>query len=201
MSSLVEMFEIDSTHKVVPSYGSTGKHYAQIINGAPFDLFLAADSVRPTLLERQGLVVYGSRYTYAVGKLVLWGSTSSSNDLNADSLLNDNVSYVSLANPRLAPYGRAAEQVIASLKLGDRLISKLVRGENVAQAFQFVDSGNAQLGFVAYSQVVDGPGQGVSWLIPQSLYDPIEQQAVMIEETTASKEFSENHVDAGYDVP
>ncbi len=189
MMSIVEMFETRSTHKVITSYGSTGKHYAQIINGAPYDLFFAADVQRPTLLEQQGWVVNSSRYTYAVGKLVLWGSGQTSANLGAASIGDTNIRYIALANSKLAPYGRAAEQVIDELKLREQLTGKLVRGENIAQTYQFVVTGNAELGFVAYSQIINRNNSESVWSIPQNLYDPIEQQAVMIKETIASKEF------------
>ncbi|MDB4512090.1 molybdate ABC transporter substrate-binding protein [Arenicella sp.] len=191
MTSLVNIFEARSAHKVIASYGSTGKHYAQILNGAPYDLFFAADEHRPQLLEEQGLLVLNSRYTYAVGKLVLWSPNAMGADLNATSLDNTDVRHIALANAKLAPYGRAAEQVLAALELDKKLTAKLVRGENIAQTYQFVVTGNAELGFVANSQIIASGSQdsGSVWNIPQKFYEPIKQQAVMIKETAASRDF------------
>ena len=191
MKALESVFEELSGHQVVLSFGSTGKHYAQIKNGAPFDVFLAADVERPRLLETQGLVQADSRMTYARGKLMLWTSKSGIDDLKNTLLMSQDFHHLALANPKLSPYGLAAQQVMIKLDVWPRLQPKLVRGENIAQTFQFVHSGNAELGFVAFSQVVNPKRsvQGSFWMPPQSLYSPIDQQAVLLNDKQASKDF------------
>ncbi|RKZ91942.1 MAG: molybdate ABC transporter substrate-binding protein, partial [Gammaproteobacteria bacterium] len=144
-------FEMKTQHKVSVISGSTGKHYAQISNGAPFDVFFAADVKRPELLEQQGLALPGSRFTYAVGKIVLWSPDQDYIDTSANVLKQGKFNHLSIANPKLAPYGRAAQQVLKKLGLWNKLQGRMVRGENIGQAFQFVKSGNARLGFVAFS--------------------------------------------------
>ena len=184
-------FEKQTGHKITLVFGATGRHYAQIKNGAPFDAFLAADSKRPKLLEQKGLIITGSRFTYALGKLVLWSPKSRFVDSQAQVLETDNFYHIALANPKLAPYGKAAQEVLKSRQLWKRLKPKTVRGENIAQTFQFVQSGNAELGFVAFSQVkrLDHKQQGSLWFIPQSLYTPIKQQAVLLNKNPVAKSF------------
>ena len=184
-------FESKSSHKVILVFGSTGKHYAQIKHGAPFDVFFAADERRPMLLEQEGLALPGSRFTYAVGKLVLWSPATDLVGREGDILNTDNFRFVALANPKLAPYGKAAEQVLRRLGQWHALQGRMVRGENIGQTFQFVSSGNAELGFVAASQVnnPDKPVGGSFWLVPSSLYDPIEQQAVLLRDNDVAREF------------
>ncbi|MFO8023945.1 molybdate ABC transporter substrate-binding protein [Thiohalophilus sp.] len=188
---LVENFEANSEHRVILASGSTGKHYAQIRNGAPFDLFFAADARRPRLLEQQQRSVAGSRFTYAVGKLVLWSPKPGYVDDKGQVLASGTFRRLAMANPRLAPYGLAAKQVLQQRGLYEHLQSRLVRGENIAQTFQFVATGNAQLGFVALSQLQGSSmaQQGSLWTIPESLYDPIEQQAVLLNDTPAARAF------------
>lgn len=191
MRDLATTFERASGHRVILATGSTGKHYAQIRNGAPFDLFFAADRQRPELLDREGLAAPGSRFTYALGRLVLWSPQAGLVDDAGKILHGDNFHRIALANPRLAPYGRAAEQVLRKLGHWDRLRARMVRGENVAQAFQFVFSGNAELGFIALSQI-KRPGhtaEGSAWLPLQALYDPIEQQAVVLKDQPVARAF------------
>tara|TARA_B100000767_G_scaffold142977_1_gene135052 strand:- start:1960 stop:2685 length:726 start_codon:yes stop_codon:yes gene_type:complete len=212
MESLVVAFEETSVHTVVLSFGSTGKHYAQIKNGAPFDVFLAADAARPALLEEQGLTHVGSRTTYATGKLVLWTSKSDLNDIQDTLLSSTDIGYLAVANPKLSPYGMAAQQVLVELGLWPILQMRLVRGENIGQTFQFVHSGNAELGFVAYSQLFNPKNsvQGSFWIPPQSLYSPIDQQAVLLNDKQAARDFMvflkrplarQIIQDYGYDVP
>ena len=193
MKAIVSEYEETSEHKIVLSFGSTGKHYAQIINGAPFDLFLAADSARPQLLEDQGIVIIGSRTTYARGKLAVWASNPEIKDIKVALNNHEDMRHLAFANPKLSPYGIAAQQVLMTLDLWQKVQSKLVRGENIAQTFQFVHSGNADLGFVAYSQVVNPkqPLQGNWWIPPQSLYSPIDQQAVLLNNRQAPKDLLE----------
>jgi molybdate transport system substrate-binding protein len=191
MKALELVFEELSGHQVVLSFGSTGKHYAQIKNGAPFDVFMAADIERPRLLETQGLAQTDSRMTYARGKLILWTSKSGIDDIKNTLLIGQDFRHLAVANPKLSPYGLAAQQVMIKLDVWPRLQPKLVRGENIAQTFQFVHSGNAELGFVAYSQAVNPKRsvQGSFWMPHQSLYSPIDQQAVLLNDKQASKDF------------
>ncbi|HIK81140.1 MAG TPA: molybdate ABC transporter substrate-binding protein [Porticoccaceae bacterium] len=191
MKALTVEFEKTTAHHVVLSFGSTGKHYAQIKNGAPFDVFLAADAARPALLEELGIALIGSRTTYARGKLVLSTSKPDINDIKETLLNSQDIRHLALANPKLSPYGLGAKQVMVKLDIWPKLQTKLVRGENIAQTFQFVHSGNAELGFVAYSQAVNPKRsvQGSFWIPPQSLYSPIDQQAVLLNDKQASKDF------------
>ena len=191
MSLIVEAYGELSGNKVVVSYGSTGKHYAQLINGAPIDIFYAADDYRPKLLEQKGIAVANTRFTYALGKLILWTSLQGNVGLIQDVLINNDFRYLALANPKLSPYGQAAYQVLSNLGLVNQLKGKVIQGENIAQTFQFVDSRNADLGFVAYSQIVhrDNANQASYWAVPQELHQPIVQQAIMINDTKASNAF------------
>ncbi len=179
---IIPLFEKATGHSVKVSFGSTGKLYSQIENGAPFEVFLAADSKRPAKAEDEGLGVKGSRFTYAMGKLALWSPVAGRFD-NAEAYLKKgDFSHVSIANPKTAPYGLAAKQVMEHLGVWDKLTDKIVRGDSIAQTFQFVASGNAQVGFVAMSQVKAWKeGEGSVWDIPQTYYAPIEQQAVLLE--------------------
>ena len=191
LESLVADFKRETGHAVVVISGSTGKHYAQIVNGAPIDIFLAADTLRPFLLDRDGFAVPGSRRTYAEGRLVLWSAMPGFVDSAGSVLSGDAFDRLSIANPELAPYGRAARQVLEGRGLWEALGERIVRGENVAQAFHFIASGNARLGFVALSQVLEGAsGSGSYWLVPDDEYDPIEQQMIVLNETPAAVEFA-----------
>ena len=178
-------------HKVILIPGSSGKHYAQIMNGAPFDVFFSADTERARLLEQEGRVLAGTRFTYALGKLILWSSIDNYVDSKGEALNKKDFRYLAIANPKLAPYGKSAEEVLRSLKLWTNLKERLVQGENIAQTFQFIASGNAKLGFVAYSQIMN-PGlsiDGSFWEVPQSIYKPIEQQAVLLKDSYIGREF------------
>ncbi len=184
-------FETATGHRVIVSIGATGKHYAQIRHGAPFDIFFAADSRRPQLLEAEGIALPGSRFTYAIGKLVLWSPKPGYVDTQGEILQTGEFQHLAIANPRLAPYGKAAQEVLQAQGLWETLKERAVRGENIGQAFQFVKSGNAELGFVAWSQV-RRPGQpaaGSWWDVPTSLYTTIEQQAVLLEDSPATQAF------------
>lgn len=191
IKNIAERFTDKTGHKVVLIFGSTGKHYAQIKNGAPFDAFFAADVRRPELLEKEGVALPGSRFTYAVGKVVLWSPKMGYVDSAGKVLEQGNFRYLAIANPKLAPYGKAAQEVLHAQKVWDALQGKIVRGEDIGQTFQFVKSGNAELGFVAYSQIKrpDHPVEGSFWEIPQSLYTPIEQQAVLLKENQIVQAF------------
>ena len=189
--ALAERFEADTGHEVVLAFGSTGKHYAQIRHGAPFHAFLGADAERPRKLEDEGTAIAGSRFTYARGRLVLWSPEPGYVDREGRVLDEDSYRYLSIANPRLAPYGRAARQVLEARDLWDATQGRRVMGENIAQAFQFVRTGNADLGFVAASQLVamESSDSGSRWNVPRALHDPIDQQAVLIEDNQAARDF------------
>lgn len=183
---LAREFEKQSAYRVALSSGSTGKLYAQVINGAPFDVFLAADTERPARLEKDGLIVPATRATYAIGRLALWSTTDDFVRPNTLPPANS-YSHLAIANPRLAPYGRAAQEALQALGVWEAIQPKLVMGESIAQAFQFVASGNAQLGLIAASQVP--AARGSVWLIPADLHQPIEQQAVLLNEQPAGRAF------------
>jgi len=191
LKSIVSRFEMRTGHKVRLILGSTGKLYAQIRHGAPFDAFFAADVARPERLEREGAAQSGSRFTYAVGKVVLWSPRAGYVDAEGRVLEQGGFRRLAIANPKLAPYGRAAREVLQAYGLWGRLQGTLVRGENIGQTFQFVKSGNVELGLVANSQVKrpGHPIEGSMWEVPQSLYSPIEQQAVLLSNSEVARAF------------
>jgi len=182
MEVIAAAFEKDSGHKVAVSTGATGKFYAQIQNAAPFEVLLSADETTPAKLEAEGLTVPGTRFTYAIGKLVLWSSKPGFVDKEGKVLKKGHFAHLALANPKTAPYGAAAVEVLNHLGLFQSLEPKFVQGENIAQTQQFVATGNAELGFLALSQVQkNGKLTGGSvWQIPDSLYSPIRQDAVIL---------------------
>jgi len=182
MQQIAAEFEKASGHKVVVAYGSTGKFYAQIKNGAPFEVLLAADDETPAKLVTENAAVAGTRFTYAIGTLVLWSARPAVVDGQGEVLKKGGFDHISLANPKLAPYGAAAVQAMKTLGVYDALQPRFVMAENITQAHQFVSSGNALLGFVALSQVLkDGKIEGSSWRVPASLYPPIRQDAVILD--------------------
>lgn len=174
-------FHTATGHTLKISTGATGKFYAQIVNGAPFDVLLAADDETPARLLAEKHAVPGSAFTYAVGRLVLWSADAGKIDANATALKSDDFRFLSIANPRTAPYGRAALETLAALKLNVPE-NKRVVGESIAQAYQFAATGNAELGFVALSQVwQDGKlTAGSAWIVPTTLHAPIRQDAVLL---------------------
>ena len=182
MRKIAAAFEQETGHKPVLSYGSTGRFYAQVRNGAPFHVLLAADDETPARMEREGLGVPGSRFTYAVGRLALWSRQAELVDDRGDVLKGRRFERIALAEPKLAPYGAAAIQVLNGMGLTAALTPRFVQGENIAQTYQFVASGNAQLGFVALSQVVaDGKlTHGSVWIVPANLHRPIRQDALLL---------------------
>lgn len=182
MKEIAAVFERDTGHRAVLSFGASGKFYAQLKNGAPFDLLLAADDKIPARLEADGLTVGGTRFTYAVGRLALWSPRPGLVDADGLVLRRPELGHVAIANPRSAPYGAAALAVLDKLGLSRTLGPKLVQGENIAQAHQFVSTGNAELGFVAVSQVYrNGKLSGGSgWIVPAALHQPIRQDAVLL---------------------
>lgn len=182
MKALTAEFEKKTGHQVRLSFGSSGKFYAQINHGAPFQLFLSADQAKPAALEKRQMILPGSRFTYAIGSLALWSPDKDVVMADGGILNQSHWHKLAIANPKLAPYGAAARDTLTALGLYPRLRGKLVRGENIAQAYQFVASGNAELGFVAMSQILsDGQLQrGSMWRVPESLYRPIRQDAVLL---------------------
>ena len=182
MQQIAALFEKDSGHKASLAFGATGKFYAQIANGAPFEILLAADNETPARIEKEGLGVAGSRFTYAVGKLVLWSANADLVDGAGAVLKTGNFKHLSLANPKAAPYGAAAIEAMTKLGVLAEITPRIVQGENISQAHQFVVSGNAELGFVALSQVYkDGKlSSGSMWSVPANLYQPILQDAVLL---------------------
>jgi molybdate transport system substrate-binding protein len=182
IQAIAKDFEKDTGHKLVAAYGATGQFYTQIKNGAPFEVFLAADDTTPAKLESEKETVPGSRFTYAVGTLALWSAKEGYVDAKGDVLKANQYQHLSIANPKAAPYGLAATQVLDKLKLTEATKAKIVEGQNITQAFQFVSTGNAELGFVALSQIYkDGKvTSGSAWVVPAELHDPIKQDAVIL---------------------
>ena len=182
MQAIAHAFQTDTGHQLRLAFGSSGNFYAQIRNGAPFQVFLSADEAKPIQLEQAGLAVAGSRFTYAVGALVLWSSQPGVVDAKAEVLRRGDFNKLAIANPELAPYGQAAVETLDALSLYTRLQHKLVMGENIAQTYQFVMSGNAELGFVALSQVMQHGklAGGSGWIVPETLHNPIRQDAVLL---------------------
>jgi len=183
MKAIAADFDKDTGHKALLAFGATGQFYAQIRNGAPFEVLLSADDTTPARLEQEGAAVVGSRYTYATGRLVLWSAKPGYVDAQGAVLKQGAFKHVALANPKLAPYGAAAVEALTALRLIDTVQPKLVQAENIAQAQQFVASGNAELGFVALSQVMrDGKlAGGSAWVVPAGLHRPIRQDAVILD--------------------
>ncbi len=182
MTEIVSGFEKATGHSANLSFGSTGKFVSQMENGAPFELLLAADEKGPEKLIQDGFAVSGSQFIYAVGKLVLWSATPGYVDNQGKILSSGGFKHLALADPKLAPYGVAAIEVLNGLKLQDKLQPLIVQAESIAQAYQFVSTGNAELGFVALSQVFDNGKvtSGSAWIIPEELHAPIKQTAVLL---------------------
>ncbi len=179
---LAQAFEQDSGHRLRLSPGSTGSLYAQIRNGAPFQVLLAADDATPFKLEQEGLGIAGTRMTYATGRLALWSRQAGLVDAQGALLRSPQLQRLAVANPRLAPYGAAAWEAMTNLGVLADLQPRLVQGDNIAQTYQFVATGNAQAGFVALSQVLqDGQlREGSLWRVPQTLHTPLRQDAVLL---------------------
>ena len=182
IQAIAKAFEADTGHTLVAAYGATGQFYTQIKNGAPFQVFLAADDSTPAKLENEHETIPGSRFTYATGTLALWSVKPGYVDAEGAVLKDNGYQHLSIANPKAAPYGLAATQVLDKLKLTDATRAKLVEGQSITQAFQFVSTGNAELGFVALSQIYkDGKlASGSAWIVPATLHEPIRQDAVIL---------------------
>jgi len=182
MKQIAAHFERDTGFKTSLVFGSTGQFYAQIRNGAPFELLLAADAQTPGKLQQEGLAIRGTGFTYAIGRLVLWSKKTDLVDQGGAVLRSDRYRNIAIANPKLAPYGAAAIQTLERLGLREQVTKKMVEASNITQCFQFVDSENVELGFVALSQVIEN-GQirtGSAWVIPAHFHEPIEQVAILL---------------------
>ena len=182
MKRIAEEFEKDTGHKVVLSFGATGRFFAQITNGAPFDVFLSADDETPAKLETEGAAVAGSRFTYATGRLVLWSAKLAFVDDKAAVLVRNDFRHLAIAAPKLAPYGAAAMEVLTKTGMLALVQPKLVTGDSIGQAFNMISTGNAELGFVAMSQVFEGGKlkSGSAWVVPVNLHSPLRQDAVLL---------------------
>lgn len=182
MQKIAPGFESATGHKLILSFGSTGKFYAQIRNGAPFDVLLSADEATPAKLEAKGNAVSGSRFTYAIGKLVLWSPKPGMVDKTGKVLSQGEFRHLALANPKLAPYGAASVDAMKALGVYEKLKEKFVLGENLPQVHQFVASGNAELGFLALSQIFQNGrySEGSFWVLPENLYPPVKQDAIAL---------------------
>ena len=187
MQKIAQAFEQDTGHKALLAFGATGKFYAQIKNGAPFAVLLSADDETPARLEKEGVAIAGTRFTYAIGRLALWSKNPLLVDDKGQVLLSnatDKNSFkkIAIADPKLAPYGAAAIEVLGRMDALAKLTPKLVQGDSIGQAFQFVMTENAELGFVALSQIsIDARiTQGSAWVVPQNLYTPLKQDAVLL---------------------
>jgi len=184
---LAEAFKVETGHELTLSFGATGQLYTQVTQGAPFDVFLSADDERPTRAVEEGFGVEGTVFTYAIGALALYSTALDVS--NGEEALKGDFSHIAIADPETAPYGRAAIETLTALGLYDGLSARVVTGENITQTLQFVESGNAELGFVAASQVV---GKSSQWLVPEELHEPIRQDAVLLthgETNEAAKAF------------
>ena len=182
MQKIAAEFAKDTGHQALLAFGATGKFYAQIKNGAPFQVFLAADDQTPAKLEAEGDTVPGSRFTYAIGALVLWSTKPGYVDEQGAVLKKGEFKHLAIANPKTATYGAAAVKVLTKLGLLESIQSKFVTGENITQTYQFIETENAELGFVALSQVmIDGKlTRGSAWIVPANLHEPIRQDAVLL---------------------
>ena len=182
MAEIATEFEKSTGHTAKLSFGSSGKFVSQIENGAPFEVFLSADDKSPAILQQSGFAVAGSNFTYAVGKLVLWSSTANYVDAQGEILEKGGFKHIALADPKLAPYGAVAVKVLKSKNLLDKLQPLFVIGENISQTHQFVSTGNAELGFLAMSQVSENGKitSGSGWVVPQNLYPLLKQDAVLL---------------------
>jgi molybdate transport system substrate-binding protein len=182
MKIIAQAFERETGHKAVLSFGATGQLYAQIRHGAPFSILLAADELTPAKIEKESLGVAGTRLTYAIGQLILWSKNPGRVDEHGEILKKGSFNKLAIANPKLAPYGSAAIEVLNHLGVMSQIKPKIVEGANIAQTFQFVFSENADLGLIALSQVYENGKlkQGSGWIVPTSLHSPIKQDAILL---------------------
>ena len=189
MKDIAAEFEKETGHKLSLTQGATGKFYAQITNGAPFEVFLSADDETPTRLVKEGKAVAGTQFTYATGRLALWSPDAALVDQGGAVLKTDKFRFLSIANARVAPYGRAAVQTMQKLGVLSAIEPRVVQGESISQTHQFVTSGNAQLGFVALSQVWEHGRlkSGSAWIVPEEMHEPLKQDVVLLNPGKDSK--------------
>ncbi len=175
-------FQKDSGHQLAITPGATGKFYAQINNGAPFDVLLSADDETPTKLVQEGKAVAASQFTYAIGRLALWSPLPELIDKSPDVLKTDKFKFLAIANAKVAPYGQAAVLTMQKLGLLSKLEPRIVQGESIAQTYQFVATGNAQLGFVALSQILEHGKikSGSAWIVPEEMHEQLKQDVVVL---------------------
>ena len=176
-------FQKDTGHQLAITPGATGKFYAQTSNGAPFDVFLSADDETPSKLAKEGKAIAATQFTYAIGRLALWSQLPDMVDKNADILKTDKFKFLAVANAKVAPYGQAAVMTMQKLGVLTKLEPRIVQGESISQTYQFVSTGNAQLGFVALSQIVENGKikSGSAWIVPEEMHDPLKQDAVVLQ--------------------
>ena len=189
MKDIAAEFEKDTGHRLNLTQGATGKFYAQITNGAPFDVFLSADDETPSKLVKEGKAIAATQFTYAIGRLVLWSPDEKLVDQGGGVLKTDKFKFLSIANARVAPYGRAAVQTMQKLGVLTAIEPRVVQGESISQTYQFVTSGNAQLGFVALSQVWDSGRlkSGSAWIVPEDMHEQLKQDIVLLNPGKESK--------------
>ena len=182
LEEITVQFEKDTGHKVLATPGASGKFYAQIVNGAPFEVLISADDETPGKLAKKAKAIAETQFTYAIGTLALWSPDTNLVDQGGGVLKTDKFKFLAIANAKVAPYGQAAVQTMLKLGLLTKLESRVVQGENIAQTYQFVTSGNAQLGFVALSQITENGKvkSGSAWIVPQELHDQIKQDAILL---------------------
>lgn len=182
MKEIAVEFEKDTGHKLNLTQGATGKFYAQISNGAPFEVFFSADDETPGRLVKEGKAVAGSQFTYAIGRLALWSPDANFVEQGGDVLKTDKFKFIAIANAKVAPYGRAAVQTMQKLGVLMKIEPRVVQGESISQTFQFVTSGNAQLGFVALSQVWENGKlkSGSAWIVPEAMHEQLKQDVVLL---------------------
>jgi molybdate transport system substrate-binding protein len=182
LEEITVQFEKDTGHKVLATPGATGKFYAQIVNGAPFEVFISADDETPRKLAKEAKAIAETQFTYAIGTLALWSPDANLVDQGGDVLKTDKFKFLAIANAKVAPYGQAAVQTMLKLGLLTKLEPRVVQGENIAQTHQFVTSGNAQLGFVALSQIIENGKvkSGSAWSVPQEFHDQLKQDAILL---------------------
>jgi molybdate transport system substrate-binding protein len=182
LEEITVQFEKDTGHKVLATPGATGKFYAQIVNGAPFEVLISADDETPRKLAKEAKAITETQFTYAIGTLALWSPDTNLVDQGGGVLKTDKFKFLAIANAKVAPYGQAAVQTMLKLGLLTKLEPRVVQGENIAQTYQFVTSGNAQLGFVALSQITENGKvkSGSAWIVPQEFHDQIKQDAILL---------------------
>ena len=182
LEEITVQFEKDTGHKILATPGATGKFYAQIVNGAPFEVFISADDETPRKLAKEAKAIAETQFTYAIGTLALWSPDTNLVDQGGGVLKTDKFKFIAIANAKVAPYGQAAVQTMLKLGLLTKLEPRVVQGENIAQTYQFVTSGNAQLGFVALSQITENGKvkSGSAWIVPQEFHDQIKQDAILL---------------------